>query len=147
MPMNTALYPADWKAISRRIREREGQRCKWCSAPNGLFVVRNEDGSFQTWTHCERDDDARGTYWMAWQEDDEGGICSEYDHFRDEVTRPIRIVLTVAHLDHDTTHNADDNLAALCQRCHLRYDAAMHAQHAAETRRRKRVDAGQLELF
>jgi len=57
-----------------------------------------------------------------------------------------RVVLTVAHLDHDTTNNTDDNLAALCQRCHLTYDAALHAQHAAETRRRRMVEAGQMEL-
>jgi len=57
------------------------------------------------------------------------------------------VILTVAHLDHDTTHNTRDNLRALCQRCHLRYDAQLHAQHAAETRRRKRIEAGQLEMF
>lgn len=30
-------------------------------------------------------------------------------------------VLTVHHLDGDTTQNADWNLAALCQRCHLHF--------------------------
>jgi len=34
------------------------------------------------------------------------------------------VVLTVAHLDHCPEHNEDANLAALCQRCHNRYDAA-----------------------
>jgi 5-methylcytosine-specific restriction endonuclease McrA len=35
-----------------------------------------------------------------------------------------KVVLTVAHLDHDPSHCADrNNLAALCQRCHNRYDA------------------------
>ena len=57
------------------------------------------------------------------------------------------VVLTVAHLDHDIGNNSDDNLAALCQRCHLRYDARLHAQHAAETRRRKLIEAGQMELW
>jgi 5-methylcytosine-specific restriction endonuclease McrA len=57
-----------------------------------------------------------------------------------------RVVLTVAHLDHDITHNDPANLAALCQRCHLTYDAGLHAQHAAETRRRKREAAGQLAM-
>ena len=57
------------------------------------------------------------------------------------------VVLTVAHLDHDTTNNDESNLAALCQRCHLRYDADLHAQHAAETRRRRMEDAGQLRLL
>ena len=35
-----------------------------------------------------------------------------------------KVVLTVAHLDHDPSHCGDKiNLAALCQRCHNRYDA------------------------
>lgn len=29
-----------------------------------------------------------------------------------------RVVLTIAHLNHDITDNRDYNLAALCQRCH-----------------------------
>ena len=37
----------------------------------------------------------------------------------------VKVILTVAHLDHDET-NWDvkiDRLRALCQRCHLKYDA------------------------
>jgi hypothetical protein len=30
------------------------------------------------------------------------------------------------------------HVLAMCQRCHLRLDAAMHAGHAAETRMRRR---------
>jgi hypothetical protein len=45
------------------------------------------------------------------------------------------VVLTVAHLDHQPENCADDNLRALCQRCHLRYDANHHARNAAKTRR------------
>lgn len=39
-----------------------------------------------------------------------------------------RVVLTVAHLDHDADNAdvADDRLAALCQRCHLGYDRSKH---------------------
>ena len=35
-----------------------------------------------------------------------------------------RIILTIAHLDHDETNwNVSiDRLKALCQRCHIRYD-------------------------
>ena len=33
-----------------------------------------------------------------------------------------RIVLTVAHLDHDIANNSFYNLMALCQKCHLNYD-------------------------
>jgi hypothetical protein len=39
------------------------------------------------------------------------------------------VVLTTAHLDHDTTNRDEDNLAALCQRCHLGHDAGLHARH------------------
>ncbi|MCP4540405.1 MAG: hypothetical protein GY832_24975 [Chloroflexi bacterium] len=58
-----------------------------------------------------------------------------------------KVVLTVAHLDHDTGHNDPGNLQAMCQRCHLTYDAKLHAAHAAQTRRQRQMDAGQLELF
>lgn len=57
------------------------------------------------------------------------------------------VVLTVAHLDHDTSNNDYSNLAAWCQRCHLTYDATHHALTAAQTRRLKQTAAGQLEMF
>lgn len=58
-----------------------------------------------------------------------------------------RVVLTTAHLDHDTTHNDLSNLRHLCQRCHLRMDAALHARNAMATRRRRLEEAGQGSLF
>lgn len=58
-----------------------------------------------------------------------------------------RIVLTVAHLDH-TPENCDpSNLRAMCQRCHLRYDADHHQETAAQTRRAKLEADGQQGLF
>ena len=54
------------------------------------------------------------------------------------------VVLTVAHLDHNPEHCDDDNLKAMCQRCHLTYDAKHHARNAALTRRSKRQNG---ELF
>lgn len=53
------------------------------------------------------------------------------------------VVLTIAHLDHDIDNNADHNLAALCQRCHLTHDAQQHAANARQTRDRR---SGQLAL-
>lgn len=38
----------------------------------------------------------------------------------------INNVLTVHHLDGDKTNSADWNLAALCQRCHLRIQARVN---------------------
>lgn len=48
--------------------------------------------------------------------------------------REIKVVLTVAHLDHDPANNDPENLKALCQRCHNGHDAA----HRAESRKRRR---------
>jgi len=67
------------------------------------------------------------------------------------------VVLTVAHLGtphangmlgdkHDKMDVRDENLASLCQACHLRFDIKEHMQNAVRTRRRKRVDVGQNEL-
>lgn len=33
-------YPANWPAISKRIRERDGFRCRWCGAGDGLIELR-----------------------------------------------------------------------------------------------------------
>lgn len=55
-----------------------------------------------------------------------------------------KVVLTTAHLDHDPGHNHPDNLMAMCQRCHLAYDAKHHAHNAAITRA---YSKGQPDLF
>ena len=73
--------------------------------------------------------------------------CGAANHQPHPVTRS-RVVLTVAHLDDNPMNNRPENLAALCQRCHLAYDAPVHAKHARETWRRKRAARrGQLALF
>lgn len=42
-----------------------------------------------------------------------------------------KVVLTIAHLDHTPENCTDDNLRALCQKCHNSYDR----EHRNETRR------------
>lgn len=46
----------------------------------------------------------------------------------------IRIVLTVAHLDHNPENYADDNLKAMCQKCHNSYDRAHRDRTIRESR-------------
>lgn len=58
-----------------------------------------------------------------------------------------KVILTVAHLDHDPQNCADENLKALCQRCHLRHDIEHHKRNAAKTRYKKRLAEGQIELI
>lgn len=69
------------------------------------------------------------------------------EHFReldDEDNGGIKIVLTIAHLDH-TPENCDpDNLRAWCQRHHNRYDAKMRADGI---KRRRAESAGQGQLL
>ena len=55
-----------------------------------------------------------------------------------------KVVLTVGHLDHQPENCERANLRAWCQRCHLNYDAAHHAQTAYATRK---AAACTLDLF
>jgi len=57
------------------------------------------------------------------------------------------VILTVAHLDHNPENNDPANLKALCQRCHLAWDARQHVASARTTRHKKRLAAGQIELI
>jgi hypothetical protein len=118
--VKAADYPPDWKAVSRAVRDRSGGRCE-CEGECGLHRTHpgprrcNErQGEPAVW--------ARG-----------------------------RIVLTVAHLNADggpcrcePLCGDPEHLRAMCQRCHLRYDAPLHRRHASATRYRKRNN---LDLF
>lgn len=52
-------------------------------------------------------------------------------HFNENTKKMVRVVLTIAHLDHVPEHCDPSNLRALCQRCHNQYDA----KHRAETKK------------
>lgn len=60
-----------------------------------------------------------------------------------------QVVLTVAHLDHTPENCADENLRAMCQRCHLAYDADHHAASRAARLARQEAEGipPQLALF
>lgn len=129
MPFDRSKYPADWESISRRIKERDGNRCKWCYAANGAIGYRTESGEF-----VQRSGPAEG-YGLEAEALTPSGV-----HL-------IKIVLTVAHWpDPDPMNCADDNLQALCQRCHNRLDGPMRRANAAQTRRQKKIESGQTEF-
>lgn len=106
MPVDYSKYPKDWRAISKRIRERSGGQCE-CEGECGLH--RTNPGPRR---------------------------CQERNGQPAQWARG-KVVLTVAHLNHEPMDCRDENLKALCQRCHLRYDADHHRRNAAATRRRK----------
>ena len=81
--------------------------------------------------------------------------CGVWNHSFREGTW---IVLTVAHLGidkpdgtpgdkADTMDCREENLAALCQRCHLNFDRADHIRNRRKNARRRLVEAGQQEMF
>ena len=55
-----------------------------------------------------------------------------------------KVVLTVAHIDHNINNNRFNNLAALCQKCHLNHDLPQHIDSRKYGRNWKR---DQLNLF
>ena len=55
-----------------------------------------------------------------------------------------KVVLTVAHLDHDETSADPSNLRAMCQRCHNTYDLSNRRRNRKQ---RTRSDAFTIELF
>ncbi len=62
----------------------------------------------------------------------------EGEFHMDFMCRDLRIVLTIAHLDHNPDNNGipgvRPNLAALCQKCHNQHDAPHRRANAARTR-------------
>lgn len=63
----------------------------------------------------------------------------------DEVqgAKDARLILTVAHLDHDPPNCVTENLMAMCSVCHNRYDAPMRASR----RQAKKAEASNQTSF
>lgn len=57
-----------------------------------------------------------------------------------------KIVLTTAHLDRNPANNDRSNLAALCQRCHLRHDIRQHITSRRYGRDHARAQQMKLEI-
>lgn len=66
-----------------------------------------------------------------------GGRCDAWNYQPHPVTESV-VVLTVAHLDHTPENCDDENLMAMCQRCHLSYDRHIHIATARRTRDERR---------
>lgn len=127
MPIRPELrwfYPIDWPILSRTIRFGRAQgRCENCGRPHGSTVLQLADGRWL--------DPAVG----SWR-DDRGRAAAWPDLLLCVAAQEKRVLIGVAHLDHDPTNNRARNLRALCQRCHLRHDRREHLR-----RRRLRLRA------
>ena len=116
------FYPIDWLQLSAVIRfRRAGGCCEGCGRQHGQRVphLGDEhwwDASTGTW----RDGQGRAVRVLPTAEE----VSS---------VRMTKVVLAVAHRDHDTTNNADANLAAFCQRCHMNHDRPEHQRRRWRT--------------
>ncbi|WP_082503957.1 hypothetical protein [Methylobacterium sp. Leaf111] len=123
------FYPIDWPQLSAVIRfKRAGGRCEVCARPHGQRVFHLGDGRW--W-------DAEGASWR-----DGAGrfICLAIG--ADDVlgrVRTTRVVLATGHRDHDTANNGPKNLAAFCQRCHMKHDRPEHQRRRWRTLFRRKA--------
>jgi 5-methylcytosine-specific restriction endonuclease McrA len=128
-PYNRARYPSDWPAIRARILARAHDCCEQCGVLNRARIARGDGDDAGTYMTDDANvyDAATGQYLGRRR-------MSEYT-----VRNMVDVVLTIGHLDHTPENCADDNLRALCQRCHLTYDAKHHASNASATRRARKA--------
>lgn len=113
-PENKDRYPDNWPEIRRAILERAGHCCEFCGVEN-YAVGYWDPGGFFCYVHEKSFDDPSG------------------------IPR-IKIVLTIAHLDH-TPENCDpDNLRALCQKCHNNYDIENRVKERRDRLHRVKAD-------
>lgn len=128
MPMNRALYPANWDEIAFAIKQEAGWNCSECGRP-----CLQPGESFD-----ELRDRISETDWASdlfeQEETEEFGLI--------EVPKPGRFVLTVAHLNHTPEDCRRENLKELCSVCHCRYDLK-----AMATKRRLKLERlGQMTI-
>lgn len=110
-PENRDKYPANWKEIRADILKHAGDRCELCFLENGDLIQRESCGKPYR--------------------------CREVPPTLRR--KPVRVVLTIAHINQDPTDNRPVNLRALCQRCHNLIDLPYRTQNAAATRAAKRA--------
>jgi hypothetical protein len=119
MPCDYSKYPANWfTEIRPRILARAGEK-------------RDEDGNILEQARCEKCGVRNGATGMR----DTSGIFHEPGPVFHLFEYPpgvklFKVVLTIAHKDHNPQNYEDSNLAAWCQYDHLLYDAREHAKNA-----------------
>ena len=129
MPCDYKNYPDNWfTEIRPRILKRDNNCCKKCGLKNYDIIKREK--TFYRYP-CQTDWDMIHSRIKNCHSNMSESL--KYHGF-------VKIVLTIAHLNHDTTDNRDENLAALCQKCHNNYDKHYRAKN-------RKLNKGQLFLF
>ncbi|HZI24305.1 MAG TPA: hypothetical protein VFD46_04475 [Chryseolinea sp.] len=111
MPIDYSRYPPNWKTeIVPAVLDRAGNCCENCGLKNKSIVYSVKVNGKSKW--FKTIEEARG----------ENIDPLLFDFY---ISKPVKVVLTIAHLDHDETNHEVklERLRAWCQLCHLRYDA------------------------
>lgn len=129
MPIDYSKYPSNWKTeIRPAVLEHAKNRCEKCNVENYDYVIRGIYDEKEAY-HC-----ADGSVYDA----SNGELLIEDLFCPISEKDAVKIVLTIAHLDHDITNNEMSNLKALCQKCHLNYDKEHHAKNRKRTIEKKK---------
>jgi len=124
-PENRDRYPPDWREVRNRILRRAAGEEMW------------DQGFEKPVIQCEcRGECGRG----------HTSRCPAFDGEAHPDTGA-KVVLTIAHLDHQPEHCEESNLRAMCQACHLAYDAEHHAAERWRNARLALEAAGQGDMF
>jgi hypothetical protein len=130
MPIDYKKYPANWKTeIRPAILQRANNRCEKCNIQNGIIVIRGERNGVE----CYQDENG-----VIFDANTSERIGDDYVGEVHPTNKCIKIVLTVAHLDHDINNNDFSNLSARCQRCHNRHDK--HYRKANRKKNKKQIE-------
>ncbi len=146
MPIDYKRYPPNWKKeIVPAVIARACNCCEVCGAPNKSMQWRGRKTveivsvhgrkrkGWQTKHYDSKEEaiaDGCEYYECEYLQDPKCEFTAEEKEKRRKEVNfdvyQVKIILTVAHLDHDET-NFDvkiERLKAMCQLCHLRYDSA-----------------------
>lgn len=115
-----------WRTISRYVRfSRAKGSCEACGRRHGQKIYSLPDGRIcedgRLWCHA----DGREAPYPDLVE-----FCE---------VKITRVWLQAAHLNQDPRIVTDDNLASLCQRCHLKHDKPFHVARSKRTRKSKKA--------
>lgn len=143
MPIDYSEYPPNWKTeIRPRIIARAKNCCEDCGVKNHSVGYRKNGLFIPTAGNATHDAAGRGElpYKEALELVRHCNSCCD-----DKLTL---IVLTVAHLNHDKLNwdVKDEDLKALCQRCHLKLDLAHHVSNRKYGRNHGRKEQLKIEL-
>jgi hypothetical protein len=130
-----------WKEAREVVLARARDCCERCRKPNGARVVVTSEGRSLRAGRWRPWDGRSGLWTDDWTGPDGQPCPPPSVGSRLRVTR---VVLTVAHLNHQAGDNRPENLQALCQRCHLMHDLQQHVQNGARTRwaKKKNLELG-----